>query len=115
MKSYSIILAVVALFSAAEACKCWGAQRHTPEYTHACCTFSGGIFSDDNCDGDIFDNLSTFSQCCENLNSTSDCSCPTCPEEDIRRKSLGLPPMTDAERVAFAQKSQKMEARHFIG
>ncbi|RFU73062.1 glycosyltransferase family 90 [Trichoderma arundinaceum] len=114
MKFYSVIFAAAALFSAAEACKCWARGRHVSEYTHACCTYTGGIFSRDNCDGDIFDQLGKFARCCENLGSHTDCDCPTCPQEDERRKAMGLAPMTDVERVAFAAKSEKMEERQFI-
>ncbi|KAL7932636.1 hypothetical protein V8C35DRAFT_281418 [Trichoderma chlorosporum] len=120
MKLYSAVVAVVALFSAAEACKCWNSQgRHVSEYTHACCTYTGGFFSNDsdNCDGDIFDKLGVFTRCCANLGTESDCDCPDCPEEDARRKSLGLKPMSDAERADFAGKKSERQQRSvpFIG
>lgn len=117
MKLYSAVLAVAALFSAVEACKCYNSQgRHVSEYTHACCTYTGGIFSKDNCDGDIFDKLSTFAKCCKNLASQTDCDCPTCPQEDARRTALGLPLMSDTERAAFAVKmNANQRSVPFIG
>ncbi|KAK4062751.1 uncharacterized protein Triagg1_9749 [Trichoderma aggressivum f. europaeum] len=121
MQLYSAIFAVIALFSTAEACKCWNSYGRTvSEYTHACCTYTGGFFSDDNCDGDILDKLDVFRTCCENLGTESDCYCPDCPVEDARRKAMGLKPMTDAERAEFAvkgteKKSEKQRSVPFIG
>ncbi|KAL7913315.1 hypothetical protein GGI35DRAFT_286835 [Trichoderma velutinum] len=117
MKFYSAIFAVVALFSSAEACKCWNSHGRTvSEYTHACCTYTGGFFTNDNCDGDIFDKLNVFRKCCKNLGSESDCDCPDCPQEDARRKSMGLAPMSDAERAEFAgKKTEKQRSVPFIG
>ncbi|EHK25006.1 uncharacterized protein TRIVIDRAFT_220441 [Trichoderma virens Gv29-8] len=117
MKLYSAIFAVITLFSTAEACKCWNSYgRHVSEYTHACCTYTGGIFNNGNCDGDIFDKIGVFTKCCENLGTESDCECPDCPQEDARRKSLSLAPMTDAERADFAaKKSEKQRSVPFIG
>ncbi|KAL6692220.1 hypothetical protein J3F84DRAFT_351862 [Trichoderma pleuroticola] len=120
MKFYSAIIAIVALFSAAEACKCWNPYGRTvSEYTHACCTYTGGFFSNENCD-DVFDKLDVFRTCCENLGTESDCDCPDCPVEDARRKALGLAPMSDAERAEFAvkkteQKTEKQRSVPFIG
>ncbi|OPB41939.1 hypothetical protein A0O28_0030560 [Trichoderma guizhouense] len=112
MKFYPAIFAIVALFSAAEACKCWNSYgRAVSEYTHACCTYTGGFYSDHNCNGDIFDKLDVFRTCCENLGAESDCDCPDCPEEDARRKALGLKPMTDAERHEFAVKKTETETK----
>ncbi|KAL7785570.1 hypothetical protein V8C37DRAFT_405770 [Trichoderma ceciliae] len=116
MKLYSALFATVALSSAAEACKCWARGRQISEYTHACCTYTGGVFSRDNCDGDIFDKLGTFSKCCKILGSRTDCDCETCPQEDARREALGLAPMTDAERAAFSEKkNEKNQVRGFVG
>lgn len=111
MKISLILFATAGLFSAAEACKCWAAGKLIPEYTQACCTYTGGLFNirTNNCDGDIFDKLNKFAGCCRFLKSTSDCDCPTCPDEDERRQALGLPPMTDAERIAFAEKTETGE------
>ncbi|KAL6792408.1 hypothetical protein GGI42DRAFT_335115 [Trichoderma sp. SZMC 28013] len=121
MKLYSIIFAIIALFSAAEACKCWNSYgRAVSEYTHACCTYTGGFFSDGNCDGDIFDKLDVFRTCCENLGTESDCDYPDYLQEDARREALGLEPMSDAERAEFAvrkseKKTEKQRSVPFIG
>ncbi|KAL7794350.1 hypothetical protein V8C37DRAFT_401375 [Trichoderma ceciliae] len=79
MKFNLAILAGAALFSAAEACKCWAQGSHVPDLTRPCCSKAGGYLSqgNTNCDG-IGERLSTFWNCCKSYGAKSDCNCPTC-------------------------------------
>lgn len=74
------LLAVAALLSSAEACKCIKNGQKQNAVTESCCKAFGGIFEfgEDCRASSISERLTNFSACCGNSAACSDCRCNQC-------------------------------------
>ncbi|KAJ7652334.1 hypothetical protein DFH06DRAFT_995101 [Mycena polygramma] len=74
-----LIVAIAALVSSTEGCKCVANDVSHPEATGPCCSSLSGDFNsgDGDCAADsISEHLSNFRSCCEGSGFTSDCDFP---------------------------------------
>lgn len=101
MKVFAAVLALAALLSAAEACKCVSSIGNNEAATRACCQEAGGSASETDCPADdISNNLSRFASCCRQYETRSDCRCPIgCARQELeaQRAAEGKAPPTDTE------------------
>ncbi len=101
MKFHTILAAIAAIVSAAEACKCGG----NIDATRACCRQTGGVPSGDDCPANtISERLSNFHSCCLNFGTRSDCRCPIgclVAELEAERKAGGLPALNETQMLSY--------------
>lgn len=101
MKFNFAVIAIAALISAADACKCGGNR----DATFACCRNVGGVPSGNDCPANtISERLSNFHSCCLGFGVRSDCRCPVgclMTEVAAERKTQGLPAFNDSEMLNY--------------
>jgi hypothetical protein len=101
MKLQTVMMALTALFTAADACKCGGNQ----DATRACCRQVGGVPSGNDCPANtISERLSNFHSCCLGFGVRSDCRCPVgclLKEMEAERRVQGLPELNDSEKLNY--------------
>ncbi|GAB0134036.1 hypothetical protein EsDP_00002422 [Epichloe bromicola] len=105
MKLLASIVAVVAMVSSVEACKCLSSIGNNVDATNACCKQAGGSASGGDCPaGQISNKLSTFAGCCRGYGDKSDCRCSfgcAFAELEVKAKQEGKAPPTAEEAKAL--------------
>jgi hypothetical protein len=113
MKFSSALIALAALLSSSEACKCLSPIGVNGPATRSCCTNVGGKPDIDECPaGQISSKLSAFALCCRQYGTRSDCRCPFgCGRSELaaQRRLEGKPAPTDDEVMAYVASYEEEE------